>query len=124
MPQFAVSTPVYHAQAVVIDIAEDEEGQIPRLEPDARGGDVDIRITLDTTGGAGAWTVTAGIVYNDGSAAGRVMVAATLVNITMSCDHRAFDGADGVGEVGNPVCGDMMEMSIKVDDEVITDEAV
>jgi pyruvate dehydrogenase E2 component (dihydrolipoamide acetyltransferase) len=36
-----------------------------------------------------------GIVYNDGSAAGRVMVAATLVNITMSCDHRAFDGADG-----------------------------
>ncbi|MEO0614639.1 MAG: dihydrolipoamide acetyltransferase family protein [Pseudomonadota bacterium] len=26
---------------------------------------------------------------------GRLMVGATLVNITMSCDHRAFDGADG-----------------------------
>jgi nitrogen fixation NifU-like protein len=31
------------------------------------------------------------------------------------------ENADGVGKVGNPVCGDMMEMSIKVDDEVITD---
>lgn len=29
--------------------------------------------------------------------------------------------ADGVGKVGNPVCGDMMEMSIKVDDGTISD---
>jgi nitrogen fixation NifU-like protein len=29
--------------------------------------------------------------------------------------------ADGVGKVGNPVCGDMMEMSIKVEDGVIAD---
>jgi nitrogen fixation NifU-like protein len=29
--------------------------------------------------------------------------------------------ADGVGKVGNPVCGDMMEMSIKVEGNVITD---
>ncbi len=32
-----------------------------------------------------------------------------------------IEDADGVGKVGNPVCGDMMEMSIKIDDEVITD---
>jgi nitrogen fixation NifU-like protein len=31
------------------------------------------------------------------------------------------DDPDGVGKVGNPVCGDMMEMSIKVDGDVITD---
>ena len=29
--------------------------------------------------------------------------------------------ADGVGTVGNPVCGDMMNIAIKVKDEVITD---
>jgi nitrogen fixation NifU-like protein len=29
--------------------------------------------------------------------------------------------ADGVGHVGNPVCGDIMELYIKVDDNVITD---
>jgi nitrogen fixation NifU-like protein len=29
--------------------------------------------------------------------------------------------ADGIGEVGNPVCGDMMTFYIKVEDEVITD---
>ncbi len=28
---------------------------------------------------------------------------------------------DGVGRVGNPVCGDMMEIQIKVKDNVITD---
>jgi nitrogen fixation NifU-like protein len=28
---------------------------------------------------------------------------------------------DGVGEVGNPVCGDIMKMYIKVHDNVITD---
>lgn len=28
---------------------------------------------------------------------------------------------DGVGLVGNPVCGDLMEVSIKVEKEVITD---
>ena len=29
--------------------------------------------------------------------------------------------ADGIGEVGNPVCGDMMTFYIKVDDNRITD---
>lgn len=29
--------------------------------------------------------------------------------------------ADGVGEVGNPVCGDLMKIYIKVKDDVITD---
>ena len=29
--------------------------------------------------------------------------------------------ADGVGKVGNPVCGDIMNMYIKVDNNVITD---
>lgn len=29
--------------------------------------------------------------------------------------------ADGVGEVGNPTCGDMMRISIKVKDNIITD---
>jgi len=29
--------------------------------------------------------------------------------------------ADGVGEVGNPVCGDLMTIYIKVKDDVITD---
>jgi nitrogen fixation NifU-like protein len=31
------------------------------------------------------------------------------------------EDADGVGKVGNPVCGDMMEMSVKIDSDVITD---
>ncbi len=29
--------------------------------------------------------------------------------------------ADGIGEVGNPVCGDIMKIYIKVKDDVITD---
>ena len=29
--------------------------------------------------------------------------------------------ADGVGKVGNPVCGDIMELSLKVEDGVIKD---
>lgn len=29
--------------------------------------------------------------------------------------------ADGVGQVGNPVCGDIMKMFLKVEDNVITD---
>ena len=29
--------------------------------------------------------------------------------------------ADGVGKVGNPVCGDLMTIYIKVEDDVITD---
>ena len=29
--------------------------------------------------------------------------------------------ADGVGQVGNPVCGDIMKMYIKVKDNIITD---
>lgn len=32
-----------------------------------------------------------------------------------------IEGADGVGEVGNPVCGDMMTFYIKVKDNVIED---
>ncbi len=32
-----------------------------------------------------------------------------------------IDDADGVGEVGNPVCGDMMRITIKVDDDRISD---
>jgi nitrogen fixation NifU-like protein len=33
----------------------------------------------------------------------------------------AIENADGVGKVGNPVCGDIMELTIKVDGDVITD---
>ena len=32
-----------------------------------------------------------------------------------------IENADGIGEVGNPVCGDMMTFYIKVDKDVITD---
>lgn len=32
-----------------------------------------------------------------------------------------IESADGVGRTGNPVCGDLMEMSIKVDADVISD---
>ncbi|MDP3038361.1 MAG: iron-sulfur cluster assembly scaffold protein, partial [Deltaproteobacteria bacterium] len=32
-----------------------------------------------------------------------------------------LEDADGVGEVGNPVCGDMMTFYIKVKDNVIDD---
>jgi len=32
-----------------------------------------------------------------------------------------IDDADGVGEVGNPVCGDMMKISIKVADDRVDD---
>lgn len=32
-----------------------------------------------------------------------------------------IEDADGVGRTGNPVCGDLMEMSIKIDHDVITD---
>jgi nitrogen fixation NifU-like protein len=32
--------------------------------------------------------------------------------------------ADGVGEVGNPVCGDLMKVFIKVDNGIITDVKV
>jgi nitrogen fixation NifU-like protein len=32
-----------------------------------------------------------------------------------------IEDADGVGKVGNPVCGDMMTISIKVDDGKLTD---
>lgn len=33
----------------------------------------------------------------------------------------AMESPDGVGKVGNPVCGDLMELYIKVENEVITD---
>ena len=32
-----------------------------------------------------------------------------------------IENADGVGRTGNPVCGDLMEMSVKIADDVITD---
>jgi len=32
-----------------------------------------------------------------------------------------IEEADGVGEVGNPVCGDMMKITIRVENDVITD---
>jgi nitrogen fixation NifU-like protein len=32
-----------------------------------------------------------------------------------------IENADGVGRTGNPVCGDLMEMSLKVDGDVISD---
>ena len=32
-----------------------------------------------------------------------------------------IENPDGVGKVGNPVCGDIMELYIKVEDGVITD---
>jgi nitrogen fixation NifU-like protein len=32
-----------------------------------------------------------------------------------------IEDADGYGKVGNPVCGDLMEMYIKVEDDIIKD---
>ena len=32
-----------------------------------------------------------------------------------------IDNPDGIGHVGNPVCGDIMELYIKIDDGTITD---
>ena len=32
-----------------------------------------------------------------------------------------MENPDGIGKVGNPVCGDMMELYIKVENDVITD---
>ncbi|NTV90465.1 MAG: Fe-S cluster assembly scaffold protein NifU [Clostridiales bacterium] len=32
-----------------------------------------------------------------------------------------IEAADGVGQVGNPKCGDIMKMYLKIDDNVITD---
>ena len=32
-----------------------------------------------------------------------------------------IEDADGVGQIGNPVCGDVMRMTIKVDDDRISD---
>ncbi len=32
-----------------------------------------------------------------------------------------IDNADGVGTVGNPVCGDIMKLSIKIEGDVIKD---
>jgi nitrogen fixation NifU-like protein len=31
------------------------------------------------------------------------------------------ENADGIGTVGNPVCGDLMQVSIRVEDEIITE---
>ncbi len=32
-----------------------------------------------------------------------------------------IENADGIGEVGNPQCGDIMKIYIKIDDDIITD---
>lgn len=32
-----------------------------------------------------------------------------------------IENADGVGEVGNPTCGDIMKITIKVENNIITD---
>ena len=32
-----------------------------------------------------------------------------------------IEGADGIGEVGNAKCGDIMKMYLKIDDDVVTD---
>ncbi|MDO9107603.1 MAG: Fe-S cluster assembly scaffold protein NifU [Coriobacteriia bacterium] len=32
-----------------------------------------------------------------------------------------IDDADGIGEVGNPVCGDIMKITLKIDDDKIED---
>ena len=32
-----------------------------------------------------------------------------------------IENADGVGEVGNPVCGDIMKIYLKIDNDIITD---
>lgn len=32
-----------------------------------------------------------------------------------------IENADGVGEVGNPVCGDIMKIYLKIDDNIVTD---
>ncbi|MFC1946843.1 Fe-S cluster assembly scaffold protein NifU [Chloroflexota bacterium] len=32
-----------------------------------------------------------------------------------------MENPDGIGHVGNPVCGDIMELYIKVEDDIITD---
>jgi len=32
-----------------------------------------------------------------------------------------IDNADGIGEVGNPVCGDIMKIFLKIENNVITD---
>ena len=32
-----------------------------------------------------------------------------------------MENPDGIGHVGNPVCGDIMELYIKVKDDIITD---
>lgn len=32
-----------------------------------------------------------------------------------------IENADGIGTVGNPVCGDLMEVTIRVENDIITD---
>ena len=32
-----------------------------------------------------------------------------------------IEDADGVGEVGNPVCGDIMKIYLKIDNDIVTD---
>jgi nitrogen fixation NifU-like protein len=36
-------------------------------------------------------------------------------------NHGTIENADGVGKVGNPVCGDVMHIYIKVEDNILRD---
>ncbi len=53
---------------------------------------------------------------------------ATVVPTRESVDHfmnprnvGEIEGADGVGEVGNPACGDMMRLYLKIENGVVVD---
>jgi nitrogen fixation NifU-like protein len=42
-------------------------------------------------------------------------------NFTNPQNMGTMENPDGVGEVGNPVCGDMLRMFIRVENDIITD---
>ncbi len=44
-----------------------------------------------------------------------------MQHFTNPCNVGEIENADGVGEVGNAKCGDIMKMYLKVDNGVITD---
>ena len=48
-------------------------------------------------------------------------ISVSLQAETKFCLVGEIENADGVGEVGNPVCGDMMSFYIKVEDDKIAD---
>lgn len=50
------------------------------------------------------------------------MYTKTVMNhFTSPRNVGVIEGADGVGEVGNPLCGDMMSIYLKIEDETIKD---